>query len=83
MTLRVLESMVRGHKRDQWERTSWILAKIHNVHATRTCDLVTVEELNPMHRGRKAQRPGIQQVDADYNAAQYEALKAAEEAAAR
>lgn len=73
--------MVHGRKRDEWERASWLLAKLHNVHVIRECDVVTPEELNPMHRGRKPPRAGSQQVDADYNAAQYEALKAAEEAA--
>ena len=73
--------MVGGRKRDEWERTSWLLAKLHNVHVSRGCDVVTAEQMNPMHRGRKPQPAGSQQVDADYNAAQYEALRAAEEAA--
>jgi hypothetical protein len=79
MTHRVLKEMALAKQRDEWERTSWLLAKIHNVNY-RPCDRITPAEVNPMHSGPlPARAGGPQKVDADYNAAMYEALKTAED----
>jgi hypothetical protein len=72
MTLRVLETMGRAKQKDEWERTSWLLAKIHNVNCTRSSDTVEPSEVNPM-RPRRRRGKGIQ-VDGSFNRAMHEAL---------
>lgn len=69
--------MADGRRHDEWERTSWLLAKLHNVHCGKASDLIAPVDVNPMHRGPR-RRPGSQVIDGDFNAAMYEALKAAE-----
>lgn len=51
--------MVDARESAEWERTSWIVAKIHNAHITRSFDAVTPEEVNPMRkRGQREQTSG-------------------------
>jgi len=70
--------MAEARQRDSWERTSWMLAKLHNVNCARACDLITPDEVNPMHRGPRRPSGGTQEIDADYNSAMCDALKSRE-----
>lgn len=76
MTLRSLSDGADARQKAEWERTSWLLAKLHNVNCGRRSDMVSPNDLNPTYRGPRRGRG--QQVDADYNRAMCEALEAAE-----
>ena len=77
MTLRVLKQMAEARQRESWEHTSWLLAKLHNVHCRRTSDMVDAADMNPMYQGPR-RSGGAQELDADFNAAMCDALSAAE-----
>ena len=76
MTLRTLAAGAEARQAAEWERTAWLLAKIHNTNCARKADAISPNDVNPMYRGER--RKGGQKVDADFNAAMYEALEAAE-----
>ena len=76
MTLAVLKTMADGRRRDAWDRTSWLLAKIHNVNCSRACDRIEPADCNPMRVGPAR---GSQQTSAEFHAAMHDALAAGEE----
>lgn len=76
MTLRSLSEGAEARQRAEWERTSWLLAKIHNANCARRADMIAPNDVNPMYRGPR--RGSGQEVDADFNRAMCEALEAAE-----
>jgi hypothetical protein len=59
-----------------WDRQSWLLQKLHNVHATKTANLVRdAAEFNPLLvRACGTTGHGSQQVTGDFNRAMYDAL---------
>ena len=73
MTLRVLRTMGLARRGDAWDRTSWLLAKLHNVNCIRAADTVTPAECNPTLKNQRKPNRG-QQVDAEFNRAMFEAL---------
>jgi hypothetical protein len=73
LTLAVLERMAAGRRRDAWEHTSRLLAKLHNVHCTRAADLLTPADFD-VTLGRRGRRPGAVQTNGAYHRAMYEAL---------
>ncbi len=66
--------MADGREFGEWDRMSALLAKLHNCHCKRG-HTVTPQQMNPMLEQHGAK----QEITAEFNAAMFEALKAAEE----
>lgn len=45
--MRSLMAMARGRQKDEWQRTSWILAMIRNSNAAKRSDCIRPEQVNP------------------------------------
>jgi len=57
--MRSLARMAEARREDEWDRTSFILAEIHNAQCTREFDCVTPAQRNPIRRrGQREQTSG-------------------------
>lgn len=49
--------MVKAHRIEAWDHTSFIVSKIHNVNCTKKPQMVTPEQLNPYRPKPKKKGP--------------------------
>jgi hypothetical protein len=84
MTWRILADMVEAKRADDWDRTSAVLAMLYNQNRRKGMPAAKPSEFNPFAGRQEGQstgtskKPGAQQMDANFNRAMFEALKAAE-----
>lgn len=65
--------MADAREAAEWDRTSRVLAKIHNAHCARAADILTPAECNPLLQ-KLVKRSGAVQTSAAFHRAMYESL---------
>jgi len=70
----VIEGMAYGRRRENWDATAHLLAKIHNVNCTRGCDVMAPADFHPIRRGRLGGH-GAVQTSGEFHRAMADALE--------